>query len=169
MTAPFPAGQMAVTTIAKRPDLLPIVADWLWREWWQRRGCSLEQTHAIYAECLAEVGAPQTIVLLAGEVPIGTVTLARKDLDERPDLTPWLAGVFVVPEARGQGHVQHLLAAFDEACRAASIKTAWLYTNTAERVYSRAGWHVAEVVQRQGKLPVTLMRRDLPSGNQVPS
>ena len=89
------------------------------------------------------------------------MTLARRDLDERPDLTPWLAGVFVIPEARGRGYVKHLLAAFDEACRAASIRTAWLHTNTAKRVYLRAGWHVAEVIQRQGKLPVTLMRWDL--------
>lgn len=152
--------RLVVTTIARRPDLLPVVADWLWREFWQRSGRSLEQTEAIYADCRAEIGAPQTFVLLAGDTPVGTVTLARRDLDERPDLTPWLAGVFVVPHARGQGYVRHLLAAFDEACQAASIKTAWLYTNTAERVYLRSGWRVAEIVERQGKLPTTLMRRD---------
>ena len=169
MTGPVPTELLAVTTIAKRPDLLPVVADWLWREWWQRKGRSLEQTQAIYAECCAEVGAPQTFVLLAGGTPVGTVTLARKDLDEKPDLSPWLAGVFVVPEARGRGYVYRLLAAFDEACRAASVGTAWLYTNTAERVYLRAGWHVAEVIQRQGKLPITLMRRDFPGATSSSS
>lgn len=161
MTEPTRTERLVVTTIARRPDLLPVVADWLWREWWQRRGRSLEQTQAIYADCCAKVGAPQTFVLLADDTPVGTVTLARRDLDERPDLTPWLAGVFVVPEARGRGYVTHLLAAFDDACRAASITTAWLYTNTAERVYLRGGWQVAETIQRQGKLPTTLMRRDL--------
>jgi len=160
MTKPVPVGQLAVTTIARRPDLLPVIADWLWREWWQRSGHSLEQTQAIYAAGCAEVGVPQTFVLLAGETPIGTASLARTDLEERPDLTPWLAGVFVVPEARGRGRVRHLLAAFDEACRAASIGTAWLYTSNAERVYLRGGWHIAETVQRQGKRPTTLMRRD---------
>ena len=160
MTGPVPAGRLAIATVAKRPDLLPVVADWLWREWWQREGRSLEQTQAIYAECRAEVGAPQTFVLLADGMPVGTATLARKDLAERPDLTPWLAGVFVVPEARDRGYVAHLLAAFDEACRVAAIGTAWLYTSTAERVYLRGGWHVAEIVQRQGKRPTTLMRRD---------
>ncbi len=160
MTKPVPDEQLTVTTIAKRPDLLPTVADWLWREWWQRSGHSLEQTQAIYAVGCAEVGVPQTFVLLAGGTPIGTASLARTDLEERPDLTPWLAGVFVVPEARGRGRVRHLLAAFDGACRAAAIPTAWLYTNTAEQVYLRGGWHVAETVQRQGKRPTTLMRRD---------
>ena len=162
MIDPVPAERLVVTTVARRPDLLPVVADWLWREWWQQKGRSLKQTQAIYAECQAEIGAPQTFVLLTGQTPIGTVTLARRDLDERPDLTPWLAGVFVVPDARGRGYVRHLLDAFDQACRAASIRTAWLYTNTAERIYLRNGWQVAEVIERQGKLPTTLMRRDLP-------
>ena len=165
MTAPVPTARLALATVARRPDLLPTIADWLWREWWQRQGCSLEQTQAIYAECRAEVGAPQTFVLLADGTPVGTATLARKDLAERPNPSPWLAGVFVVPEARGRGYVTHLLTAFDKACRAATIETAWLYTNTAERVYLRSGWHFAEIVQRQGKRPTTLMRRDFTGEN----
>lgn len=165
MTETTPTDRLSVTTIARRPDLLPVVADWLWREWWRPRGRTLEETEAVYAACRAEVGPPQTLVLLSGGTPIGTATLARTDLEERPDLTPWLAGVFVVPEARGRGHVRHLLAAFDGACRAASIETAWLYTDTAERVYVRAGWRFAETVQRPGKPPTTLMRRDLSGGN----
>jgi GNAT superfamily N-acetyltransferase len=160
MTDPPSSGSLAVTTIAKRPDLLPIVAEWLWREWWERRGRTLAETQAIYATCCAGIGAPQTFVLLSGDIPIGTATLARKDLEERPDLTPWLAGVFVVPGARGHGCVRHLLTAFDEACRAASIETSWLYTNTAERIYLRAGWTVAELIERPNRPPATLMRRD---------
>lgn len=152
--------RLEIDTIAKRPDLLPVIANWLWHEWWKTWGRTLEETQAIYAECRAEIGAPQTFILLANDIPIGTVTLARKDLDLKPDLTPWLAGVFVVPERRGRGYVRHLLEAFDEACRLASIKTVWLYTNTAEHVYLRAGWQVAEIIHRPSKLPITLMRRD---------
>ena len=160
MTERGAAERLEIATVAKRPDLLPVIADWLWQEWWKTRGRSRDETHALYAECTATRGPPQTLILLADDVPIGTATLARNDLDVRPNLTPWLAGVFMIPERRGRGYVYHLLAAFDEACRAASIKTAWLYTNTAERVYLRAGWRVAEVIHRPAKLPVTLMRRD---------
>ena len=151
---------LSITTLGRRPDLLPVVAEWLWRQWWRGWGRTLAETEALYAHCRAEVGAPQTLVLLSGGVPVGTATLARHDLEERPDLTPWLAGVFVVPEARGRGYAGHLLAAFDEACRAASITTAWLYTGGAERFYLRTGWQVAEIVERPGRTTVTLMRRD---------
>lgn len=155
---------LSVTTIRERPDLLPIVAEWLWREWWEGWGRTLEQTQTIYAQCVATVGAPQTFILLEDDVPVGTVTMARKDLDERPDLTPWLAGVFVVPDRRGRGYVKLLFAEFEEACRAASVETAWLYTNTAEHIYIRAGWETAEVIRRPGKRDVTLMRRTVPYG-----
>ena len=154
---------LRVTTVRQRPDLLPVVAEWLWHEWWKRRGQTLEQTEAVYAQCVAELGAPQTFILLEGDVAVGTVTMARKDLDERPDLTPWLAGVFVVPDRRGRGYVKLLFTEFEKACRTASVETAWLYTNTAERIYLRAGWEAVEVIHRPGKRAVTLMRRAIPS------
>lgn len=169
MTGHPSEAAVAVTTLAARPDLLPVVAGWIWREWWRRRGHSLEQTHSAFAPRRVEFGPPQTFVLLVDGTPVGTATLAAQDLEERPDLSPWLAAVFVVPEARGRGHARHLLAAFDAACRAASVPTAWLYTNTAERVYRRAGWQAVETIHRQGKLPVTLMRRDLSVQAQAPS
>ena len=157
------AGQASkrysVTTIASRPDLLPTVAEWIWREWWHDRGCTLEQTAAAFTSD-ATLGPQQTFVLLDAGQPIGTASLVRQDLEERPDLTPWLAAVIVIPEARRQGAVTHLLDAFDTACRAAGIGTAWLYTSFAERIYTRHGWTLVEMVARPGKRTVSLMRRD---------
>jgi N-acetylglutamate synthase-like GNAT family acetyltransferase len=72
-------------------------------------------------------------------------------------------GVFVIPEARGRGHVIHLIQAVEVACRSAGVGTVWLHTTSAERVYARAGWHTMEAIQRHGRHPVTLMRRDLTS------
>ena len=155
--------RLSVATVKDRPDLLPVVAGWMWHQWWRQAGRTLEQTEAIYAECTAKVGAPQTFVLLEGDEPVGTVTLARKDLEERPDLTPWLAGVFVVPERRGRSYFRLLLAAFEAACRAASVETAWLFTNTAEHVYLRTGWETVEVVHRPDGEAFTVMRRIIPS------
>jgi hypothetical protein len=78
-------------------------------------------------------GLPQTFVLLVNDDPVGTASLVSHDLDERPDLTPWLAGVFVVPEARGRGHVMPLIRAVEDACRSAGIGTVWLCTADEQR------------------------------------
>jgi GNAT superfamily N-acetyltransferase len=165
---PTTTRQLELTCIAKRPDLLPIITKWLWREWWENRGFSAEETQAMYSKGQVEVGAPQTLVLMVDDVPVGTASLALQDLEERPDLTPWLAGVFVIPEMRGRGYAYRLLEAFDEACYAASIDTAWLYTSNAERLYLKAGWQIAQTIERPTKRPVTLMRRSF-SKQQSPA
>jgi len=153
-------GQLKVTCAAKRPDLVPVVSRWLWREWWQDRGLSADQAQVLHSQGQVEIGAPQMLILLADDVPVGTASLVLHDLEERPDLTPWLAAVFVIPEMRGRGHAYRLLEAFDGACRAAGVETAWLYTSSAEGLYLKAGWRVEQIVERPNKPPVTLMRRE---------
>ena len=152
-----------IVRIAQRPDLVPVVAQWLWDEWHLDAGDSFAAIRDAVATSVSPSGPPQTFVLLVDNRPIGTASLVAHDLDERPNLTPWLAGVFVIPEARGRGHVIHLIQAVEVACRSAGVGTVWLHTADADRVYARAGWHIVEVVQRQGRRPVTLMRRDLTS------
>jgi GNAT superfamily N-acetyltransferase len=150
---------MFIVRTADRPDLLPVVAGWLWQEFWRRGGYTLDHVQTVFARSTAEVGPQQTFVLLIDGEPVGTASLVEHDLDTRPDLTPWLAGVFVAPDARGHGYAAHLIAAVEDACRAAAIPTLWLYTLSAERIYARVGWRTVEVFDRRGR-PASLMRRD---------
>ena len=149
-----------IVRTADRPDLLPVVAGWLWQEFWRRGGHTLEHVQTVFAGSTAEVGPQQTFVLLVGDAPVGTASLVEHDLDARPDLTPWLAGVFVAPDQRGRGYAAHLIAAVEDACRAAAIPTLWLYTRNSERIYARVGWRTVEVFDYRDR-PVALMRRDL--------
>ena len=103
---------------------------------------------------------PRTFVLVADGCPVGTASLVAHDLDERPDLTPWLAGMFVEPDARGRGYAGLLIGAVEAAARHAAISTLWLYTNSAERIYARAGWRTVEIFPRHGDM-FALMRRDV--------
>ena len=155
-------------TTAERPELLPPVARWLHEAFYREGGYTYEGTLADISRPTAAIGPPQYFVLLRDDVAIGTATLDEADLKERPELTPWLANVFVVPEARGHGHVHMLIGAVEAACRTADVATLWLHTNTAERVYARGGWVAVERVTRADKPLVTLMRRDLQCGVPVP-
>ncbi|MBV8653006.1 MAG: GNAT family N-acetyltransferase [Alphaproteobacteria bacterium] len=123
-------------------------------------GDTLAQTEATVAASTASRGPPQIFVLLADGVPVGTASFLAEDLEERPDLTPWLANVFVAPEARGRGHVRDLIAAVEAAARAAAVPTLWLFTHDADRIYARAGWRPVEAFEHRG-LSTVLMRRDL--------
>jgi N-acetylglutamate synthase-like GNAT family acetyltransferase len=154
--------QIEIVTLAERPDLAPIVAEWLWRNWDRRSGYTYDQTLAYVTDSSAGQAIPQTFVLLVDEQPVGTSSFVAADMKERPDLTPWMASVYVAPEARHRGHVIPLIHAVEAAATAAGILTMWLHTDSAARIYAKAGWRTVEVVQRDGgETPATLMRRDL--------
>jgi GNAT superfamily N-acetyltransferase len=149
-----------VVSTAERPELVPTVAGWVWAEFRRGHGYTLEQTLASVSVTVTARDLPQTYILLADGRPVGTASLAEKDLEERPELTPWLAGVFVEPESRGRGYAGRLTAHVEGVCRGRSIATLWLYTRTAERIYARSGWRTVESVEHNGKT-YALMRRDL--------
>ncbi len=147
-----------IVNIFTRPELIPTVAAWLFEAFWRQEGYGIGDV----VEALRLSGAsamPQSFVLLVNDQPAGTASLVAQDMEERPDLTPWLAGVFVAPEFRGQGYVARLIKAVEDAARAEAVKTLWLYTSTAETIYARAGWRRTDMVIHNG-IPSVLMRRD---------
>ena len=151
---------LRIVTLADRPDLQATVADWQWREWGRPHGRTLE-SFAQEAAATARPGGPEAgFVLLDGDAPVGTACLTLADLDSRPDLSPWLAGVFVEPAHRGRGHATRLVAAVEQAARARGHGTMWLFTWSAVALYQRIGWEAVGTEQQHGS-PVTLMRRDL--------
>ncbi|HTC10872.1 MAG TPA: hypothetical protein VK726_19065 [Acetobacteraceae bacterium] len=101
-----PPGIQIIST-ADRPDLDRIAAQWLWDAFWREDGYSFDETLAAMPESITAHVAPRTGIRLCDGMPVGTASLAEPDLRERPDLSPWLAGVLVVPEARGEGLVAH--------------------------------------------------------------
>jgi GNAT superfamily N-acetyltransferase len=149
-----------IVTIRQNPNLIPQVAHWLWEEWARRKGRTLDMvTDRLVVRAAAE-GPEQTFVVVDGGVPLATASLVVADLASRPDLTPWLASVFVDPSHRGHGHAASLVRRVEEAARAASTGLLWLYTEDAEGLYAKLGWETVGP-EIDHAVPVTLMRRQL--------
>ena len=66
------------------------------------------------------------------------------DMDSRPQLTPWLAGVFVKPQFRGKGIGSALVRRIEAEGRSLGVSTLHLYTPNAESLYERLGWSLTE-------------------------
>jgi GNAT superfamily N-acetyltransferase len=147
-----------LATLAERPDLLPTLTRWLRDHHAPRE--PLAGFAARIARRVSPLGPEQCFILLVAGIPAGTASLTHRGLENRPDLTPWLANVFVAPAFRGRGHARRLVAAVEAAARRADIATLWLYTRSAERLYAPLGWCPAGAGTCEGD-PVTLMRRDL--------
>ncbi len=150
-----------IVSTSARPEFAEITGPWRWDAFSRHSGMTLREALEAERDVAASPALmPQTLVLLASDEPIGMASLAERDLDERPDLSPWLAGVFIVEPARRRGHAARLVAAVEQLAASASIPTLWLYTRTAERIYARLGWCFVETLQHRG-IDHALMRRDL--------
>jgi GNAT superfamily N-acetyltransferase len=149
-----------IVTTAARPDLIGEVSVWLWREWGIRRGRTREEVAARLASHTAAQGPEQTFVLLEDAQPAATASFVHHDLDPRPDLSPWLASVYVHPDFRGRGHAPRVVGAVEASAKAAGIATLYLDTNTVAPLYARLGWVAFAESTDLGQI-VTLMRRDL--------
>jgi GNAT superfamily N-acetyltransferase len=146
-------------TISERPELASLVAEWRVRAFFpQPSGYTVVEMTALI---LRPPGGPnRTFVLFDGDRAVGTAGLMRSDLESRPDLTPWLGGLYVEPAFRGRGHATALVRQVEDAARAVPVSTLWLYTLSADGLYLRLGWQHAGVEQEDGR-DVVVMRRDL--------
>jgi GNAT superfamily N-acetyltransferase len=149
-----------IVTLSTRPALAPAVADWLLEEF-RHSGSSTHE--ALTANLLDQPAkGEETFILFANDVPVGTASFVKHDLPSRRDLTPWLASVLVMPPFRGRGHSRALVKHVEAVAAAASVRTLWLYTWTAEPLYARLGWQQVGLERDTDRdIEVVLMRRDL--------
>ena len=148
-----------IVAVSQRPDLAPFVARWRVDAFFSRPGgYTVEEMTALILA--PPVGPEETFVLFDSERPVGTAGLVRSDLESRPDLTPWLAGLWVEPAFRRRGHATALVRAVESFASAVAVPVLWLYTLAAEGLYLQLGWQRAGVEQEDGQ-DVVLMRRNL--------
>jgi GNAT superfamily N-acetyltransferase len=107
---------------------------------------------------------PATYLLLLDDQLVGSVSLLKHDdiANVRPDLSPWLASLFVVPKNRGRGYGRKLLIYCIDQARALGFPSLYLYTHTHTDFYVRLGWRAIE--ERTSRCAnVTVMQMTLDS------
>ena len=108
-----------IVTVSRQPDLARRVAEWRVGAFFDYPGGYT--VDAMTALILAPSKGPnETFVLFDGVQPVGTAGLMRDDLESRPDLSPWLGGLYVEPAFRGRGYAAALVRRVEESARAAS-------------------------------------------------
>ena len=94
--------------------------------------------------------------------PAGLCLFVREEVEPnpRPDLTPWLAALYVAPAFRARGTGAALVRAIEDHARAVGTKTLYLYTSEAEPFYAGIGWKVRERFTQNSEA-FALMAREL--------
>ena len=92
--------------------------------------------------------------------PIGTCLLVESEIEPNHDVSPWLAGLFVVPEHRRKGAGAVLVRGIEDQARQRGFSRLYLYTADAVGFYERLGWLVLDRTSWKG-FDTALMVRDL--------
>jgi GNAT superfamily N-acetyltransferase len=100
------------------------------------------------------------LVAKADGEPVGTCLLVESEIEPNHDVSPWLAGLFVVPEQRRKSAGAVLVRAIEDQARQRGVSRLYLYTTDAVRFYARLGWVVLDRTNWKG-LDTALMVRDL--------
>ncbi|MFP6799339.1 MAG: GNAT family N-acetyltransferase [Pseudomonas sp.] len=102
----------------------------------------------------------EMLVALDHDQLLGCAGLAKDDLPLRPELGPWLACVYVRPQARGQGLAEQLVERICATARERGHARLYLHTHDRADYYARRGWTLQECFQAWGN-PQHLMCRQL--------
>ena len=150
---------MIIHPLYAAPQHASCVTEWLWREF--GADALPRAFFASIVEHSQTPGAlPITFVAVEGERLLGTVGLRRCDLISRQDLYPWMAALYVAPEARGQGLAGKLQQHVIGYARAQGYTELFLYSACRD-FYERFGWqYIGEGLDYPASA-VSLYRYDL--------
>jgi len=148
---------MKIEYLADRPEFLPTLAEWQHQEWGVLRPGEVVEGRAARLRGWCGRGQiPLTVVAVAEGELLGSASLIEHDMDDRPELSPWLAGVFVAPSHRRQGIGAALVRRIVNEAEELRIPKFYLYTVNSTSFYADLGWSEMEQTSYRGK-NVTIM------------
>ncbi len=154
---------MAILPLADKKQFIAELAELHQAEWNHLNpSLTLEDRAEAIAEAAGRDGIPSIFIAVSGNQLVGSAALVQNDMDTKPDLTPWLAAVYVKEGFRHQGVATELIARC-EAEAARSNASAWyLYTESASRLYEKLDWRHLERCKYKG-VTVDVMRKQITS------
>ena len=143
---------MHIEYLADRAEFIPTLARWHYQEWaYLRPGDSVEARIVRLQAWCGRGEIPLTCVAVSDGELLGSASLVENDMDDRPELFPWLAGVFVTPERRRQGAGAALVRRIMDEATSLHVSRLYLYTVDRTTFYTNLGWSLLEHTSYRGQ------------------
>jgi N-acetylglutamate synthase-like GNAT family acetyltransferase len=134
-----------ISDLRQWPKFFDTVADRIWQAWWQPNGYPLDYISTRLRENMEATPIPFALVAHDGEKFLGTSSVIASDLEERPQLSPWIAAVWVEEDARRRGIGAALVNRAAQDCFALGVSRAYLCARPRMTgFYEALGWSVVE-------------------------
>jgi len=133
---------MVIQPLADIPEAIPVLAQWFHREWYCFDGRSQQTIEVQLTENFERNRIPITFLAMNADQIIGTVSIDKSDLPRFDHLSPWLASLYVIPEARAAGVGTALICHAQRFAASHRIDRLYLWTPGPIFLYERCGWTV---------------------------
>ena len=152
---------MTIVTLKDRPQHLMTLARWHHEEWsYLNPERSFDERVAEMREDLLGKIMPVTYIAEHKGELLGSASLLAGDMSTHPELTPWLASVYVAAQFRRRGLGSDLVRHVMQHAQSNGIRRLYLYTPDQEQLYARLGWRIFSREPYHGT-PVTIMCIDM--------
>ena len=149
-----------IVYLADHKEFVSACAAWAYGQWGtQRKDGSLDRAIQRFMEGAQKEAIPLTLIALSNGLPVGMVSLWASDSDNAPELTPWLASLYVHPFHRGKGVASKLVMRLESEAKKLDYETLYLNTEDAQDLYAGLEWKEFRCVTSNFGL-ASLMRKD---------
>lgn len=149
--------------MCERFEWVDTLARWHFAEWGALYGnaWTLEAARGELSEHARCGGCPGTWVAERDGTLLGSVSVVKEDADSlRAVGSPWLASLYVRPDARGSGIGRLLVQRAEAEARGSGFERLWLFTPRHADWYAVLGWESLGASQVNWAA-VSVMRREL--------
>jgi predicted N-acetyltransferase YhbS len=147
-----------IRPLGERRDLIDVTCEWHVPEF--DPGGNFNFWRAARTREATFGGVPCAWIAFIDDQPVGSVSLIECNMDTHPELTPWLAALFVLPEYRRRRIGEALVRRCEAEAKAAGCERMYLFASEARLYYPRLGWAPLAEEFYEGE-PVVIMSRDL--------
>jgi len=156
-----------ICDVRQRPEFFGTVANRIWRAWWQPNGFPIDYIASRLTENMAVTPIPFALIAHDGAKFLGTSSVIASDLQERPQLTPWVAAVWVEEDARKHGVGAALVNRAAQDCFALGESRIYLCARAQMAgFYGKIGWTMIE--RGVGPHQLDVFRREAPRLSSPP-
>lgn len=149
---------MKILNLAAAPEHIPTIAAWHHAQWgYLNPGTTVETRIQKMQRYLKGHAVPAMYICVDGDQLVGTAALVESDMDSHPELSPWLASVYVNPDYRNRGVGAALVKHVVSKAKAQGFCPLYLFTPDQKNFYQSLGWEfIAHESYRGGN--ATLMK-----------
>jgi GNAT superfamily N-acetyltransferase len=150
---------LKILPLARVPEHLVTLAQWHHRQWsYLYPDESFDDRLRRMQPHLHASFIPGTYVAIDSS-PVGSASIIENDMETRPELTPWLASVYVKPDFRHRGIGRQLVNHIEKLAGEHNIRQLFLFTPDQQAFYQRLGWDTYDNTTYHDE-NVTIMVRD---------